>query len=70
MTGPTLKQELNAREYELVGLLALGYRFEQIGFVVGIQIDGVRKAFARMYEKTGTADKLELACRFAWERKR
>lgn len=68
MIGPTLKQELDAREYEMVGLLAFGYRFEQIGQVVGLGVDSIKKTFARMYEKTGTADQLELACRFAYER--
>lgn len=68
MIGPTLKQELNAREYELCGLLVLGYTLPQIAFRVGRSPGPMRHTFARMYEKTGTADQLELAVRFAWER--
>lgn len=68
MNGPTLKQELTPKQYELVGLLSLGYDYRQIGFRVGRSHQGVRESFRHIHERAGTADKLELATRFAWER--
>lgn len=65
----TLRDELTPRQYELVGLLALGYTFDQIAFRINRAPGPLKHKLSEIYEITGTADRLELATRFAWERK-
>lgn len=62
-----LRDELTAKEFERAGLLTLGLSLKDIAGVVGMSQFGIRNAFRKMYEKTGTSDKLELAVRYAWE---
>lgn len=62
-----LRDELTAKEFERVGLLTLGLSLKDIASIVGISEFASRNAFRKMYEKTGTSDKLELAVRYAWE---
>jgi DNA-binding NarL/FixJ family response regulator len=66
--GPTLKQELTPRQYELCGLLFLGWTIRDIGQFLGRSNVAIWRAFRKIHERAGTADKLELATRFAWER--
>lgn len=49
------------------GLLTLGLNVKDIASIVGISEWAARMAFGRIYRKTGTSDKLELAVRYAWE---
>lgn len=63
----TLKDELTPLEYERAGLLFLGFRHRDIAVITGSTEWSVRQAFGKMFEKTGAADKLELAVRYAHE---
>lgn len=62
-----LREELTPRELQLLELLATGMPTPRIADLAGLSYPYVRTAFQRMYQKTGAADKLELAVRYAWE---
>ena len=64
-----LRDELTPREYWYVGLLCLGWQLKDIADYEGLNRVYVRRIFFRMYEKSGAADKLELALRYVTEHK-
>ena len=66
-----LRCELTAGEWELAKLAAMGYSCLQMAVILNRSQLYLQQVFTRkIYEKTGTASRLELAVRFAWERKR
>jgi DNA-binding NarL/FixJ family response regulator len=69
MIGPTLKQELTPNQYFLCGLLAFGWTHDEIARYLGRSYFGVKRSFDKIRERSGASDKLELATRYAWERK-
>lgn len=63
-----LRDEVTAREWDIIELAALGWRRKWIGWRLGIACGTVGQTLSRIYEKTDTADHLELAMRFWHER--
>jgi DNA-binding NarL/FixJ family response regulator len=65
--GQTLKDELTPLEYERAGLLVIGLDYRSIAMITGRTVYTIRDSFRKMFEKTDTADSLELAVRYAHE---
>jgi two-component system nitrate/nitrite response regulator NarL len=65
--GPTLRQELTPRQLVFAACVAEGMSGPEIGRRLGLSSKYVRIAMARIYERSGMADRLELANRYARE---
>jgi DNA-binding NarL/FixJ family response regulator len=59
---------MNSRQREVIKLVAIGWKNQWIAFRLGITESAVKNVLRRIYEKTGVADRLELAMRFWSER--
>ena len=64
----SLRDEVTPLEWEIVKLTSFGYRGQDVASILGTTHNVIKNYLTRIYEKTGTSDRLELAVRFAWER--
>ena len=67
-TERPLKVSLTLQQYGMVELLAEGRTAKQIAELAKISVDAVKMRFARIYEKTGCANRVELIRRYYAER--
>jgi two-component system nitrate/nitrite response regulator NarL len=65
--NPTLRQELTPRQLVFAAWVATGMRNQEIAERTGVTHAYVKAVLVRIYERSGMADRLELANRYARE---